>query len=55
MGKYKFIGTEPRVFGDLSLEVNPDDVVEFDDDPPGGETWWSQVSDRRKTTDEKES
>jgi hypothetical protein len=53
MGKWQFVGTEPRVFGDLSLEVKPDDICEFDEDPPGGELWWKQVSDRRRTTEEK--
>jgi hypothetical protein len=55
VGKYKFIGTEPRVFPDFALEVEPGDVHEFEDDPPGGETWWASAPAKAKVTEEKES
>lgn len=55
MGKHRFVGDSPRVFPDFGLEVNPGDVLEFEDDPPGGELWWAAAPAKAKVTDEKES
>jgi hypothetical protein len=50
--KLRYDGEEPRVYPDLSLEVNPGDIVELDEPP---DARFTQVSDKRKTTDEKET
>jgi hypothetical protein len=55
MAKYRFTGDSPRVFPDLALEVEPGDVLEFEDDPPGGELWWATAPAKAKVTEDKES
>lgn len=50
MGKWKFTADEPRTYGNLSLEVAPGDVVDFDGDPPDGQ-WWEPVGAKSKTTE----
>lgn len=53
MAKFKYGGDEPRVYPELSLEVQPGDIVELDGDPPA-DGRWSTVPAKSKTT-EKES
>jgi adenylate kinase len=53
MPKYRYDGDERRYYTNLPVaEVNPGDIIELEDDPGDGR--WTQVSDRRKTTEEKE-
>jgi hypothetical protein len=45
MAQYRFKADETRIFGDLSLEIAPGDIHDFDGDPPGPAEWWEAVSD----------
>lgn len=49
MGKWRYDGDDPRTYPDLSLEVNPGDVVDFDGDPPGDGRW--SAAPTEKTTE----
>lgn len=39
MGLFRFIDTQPRVYVDRALEVNPGDEVEWVDGPPDDGQW----------------
>lgn len=49
MAKYRYDGDGPRVYPDLSLEVNPGDVVDLDGDPPADGRW--SAAPTKKTTE----
>jgi hypothetical protein len=50
MGKFRYTGDESRIYGDLSLEVNPGDIVELDGDPPA-DGRWTAVTAKTKSTE----
>ena len=43
MPTFRFIGDEPRIFGDFSLEARPGDVADFDENPDGH--FWEAADD----------
>lgn len=53
MPKFKYVGDSPRVFPDLSLEVEPGDVLEFEENPDPN--FWADAPAKAKVTDEKEA